>query len=129
MAAGASAKTTRFRGPIEPAGTLSFELTRKPDLTRLRNGFRFRGLPVDCAGGRSKSSGHLTFPIKVEQRRFTATAKSRHGAASLLLRGRFNEAFSHATGTIEIRGRKVPLDSGGTGRCHSGTRHFDVRQV
>ncbi len=126
LAVGALGKTTQFSGPIKPSGTLSFKLTQKQDFTRLRNGFRFEALPLSCTGGKETTSGHLTFPVNVKRRHFVATAKARHGAASLVMKGKFKPGFKLARGTIEIQGKRVPLDSGGNGKCHSGLRHFKV---
>jgi hypothetical protein len=128
-AALAAAKTTEYSGPIKPSGALSFKLTQKPDFTRLRNGFSFSKLPVRCSGHNETTSGHLTFPIKVEHRHFTATAKTRHGGASLVLKGKFTPGYQGAKGTIRIRGKRVPIDSGGRHRCGSGVRKFRVKPV
>jgi hypothetical protein len=128
LAGAATGKTTRYRGPIRPSGALSFKLTKKHDILRLRNGFSFSRLPLECSGGHETTSGSLTFPVNVHHRRFKAVAKSHSGSASLVMKGAFKHHFRKAAGTIRIRGKNVPLDSGGKGHCDSGVRPFRVRE-
>lgn len=128
LAAGATGKTSRYTGPIQPSGTLRFVLTEKSDILRLRKGFSFSKLPLVCLRRKETTSGSLTFPVNVHHKQFKAVAKSHSGSSSLVMKGAFKHHFHKAKGTIRIEGKKVPLDSGGTGKCDSGVRPFRVRE-
>jgi hypothetical protein len=128
LAVAAMGKTTDYKGPIAHGGILRFKLTQKHGTLHLRNGFSFSGLRVQCSNGRQHTSGHLTFPIDVKQRRFTATAQTPHNAAFLQLKGHFSSNLKKAAGTIEVKGKKVHLDGGGHAKCHSGVRNFVVKR-
>lgn len=128
LAGAATGETTHYRGPIRPSGTLSFKLTKKHDILRLRNGFSFSRLPLLCLRRNETTSGSLTFPVNVHHKKFKAVAKSHSGSASLVMKGTFRHHFRKAVGTIRIQGKKVPLDSGGKGDCDSGVRPFRVRE-
>lgn len=113
--ASASAATT-YSGNFEPTGTLQFTVSNN----KVKE-FQFSGFPLNCGGASKTTSGNLTFDVRVKKGHFEAAAvlgNADRPKAKLKLVGDIDGAL--ASGTMNIKGRKVPLDGGGRGKCHSG---------
>ena len=113
--ASASAATT-YSGNFETTGTLQFTVSNN----KVKE-FQFVGFPLNCGGDAKTSSGNLTFDVKVKKGHFEASAingKPKNPKAKLKLVGDIDGTL--ASGTMNIKGKKVPLDGGGRGKCHSG---------
>ena len=127
--AGAGQAKTKYAGAFNPSGTLSFVV--KPT----NNGkkvFRFawQAFPLDCKGGPETSSNRLNFAVRVKDKRFHAEAvdDAANPRAFLTLDGKF-EGGGTASGTMRIKGRRVPVDSGGRANCDSGKRGWSAARA
>ncbi len=126
LAAPAAAKTRDYKGPIGPSGAISFGVKGKGDRTKVVELEWFR-LPVECGRKDDTSSGALTFPVKVKDRKFSAYAvygNKNHPKAEAIIRGKINGSRAH--GSIIVRGSKLPVNDAGTGDCDSGKHPWNA---
>ena len=120
VAVPAEAGTSRYRGDVDPSGRLRFKVVKAHGTQRVSK-LKWAKLPVRCNGKRETTSNGLNFRIRVKDGAFDAEAvlgKTSDPDAKAEVHG---ELRGHrATGTIEVKGKRLPLDGGVTGDCRSG---------
>jgi hypothetical protein len=125
--AGAGQDKTRYLGSFESSGTLQF-VVKKTDRGKKVFNFRWTDFPLDCKGGEDTSSNGLTFGVRVRNGRFETQAVDNpdNPGSRLFLEGRL-EGVS-ASGTMRLRGKRVPVDGPGRKECDSGTVDWSASQ-
>ena len=116
VAAPAAAGTKRHSGTIAAGGTVKFKLEKKEGVKKVR-GFRFDAVPITCAEGTGTAEGKITFPVKLDGKRFKVLAGSSLGGQAKV-KGKVSRSGSE--GTLRITGTVV-LDDDSTGtECDTG---------
>ena len=122
----AEAKTREFSGPIGPSGAISFSLKGKGDRAKVMD-LRWFRLPVDCGRSEDTSSGSLSYKISVNDKRFKADAvlgNPKRPKAEAVIRGKIKG--KDASGSILVRGSKLPISGGKTDDCESGKHPWNA---
>lgn len=117
LAVPASASAATYSGNYETTGTLQFTVSNN----KVKD-FQFAGFPLNCKGNAETTTDGLNFDVKVKKGHFEASAfkgnDPRKPRAKLKLVGDIDGAL--ASGTMNIKGKKVPIDGGGQRKCRSG---------
>jgi hypothetical protein len=127
----ALASTTSYSGTFSSSGKLSFKLLRNRTSAVRLSSLRFAKFPLSCDAGPNTETAMLDPNYEPLQPRFPelyflavyTKPHYPHPLSRLVLAGRVHQSGSVATGTMRIRGRKVPTDEPGNGssdRCDSG---------
>jgi len=120
----AAAATRSYSGDVGGAATLSFTLKKRQGKSTVKD-FLFEQVPVQCAAGANTTSGHLTFGMKVEGKKFGAKAEDGAGS-ELQVDGKLKQQGKQARGTLRVHGA-VPTDDGGRGtNCDTGVLHWNA---
>ncbi len=120
VVASADAGTSKFRGEIDPSGRLSFMLEKKAGKRRVVK-LKWTNLPVTCKGKRRKTTGGLTFKVRVKGGSFATSAVSGDPDdpdASAEISGKVGRR--RASGKIKVSGGKLALTNDKDGNCRSG---------
>lgn len=123
----ALAKKSRFAGPIDPSGTVSFKVLKKSKKTYVLR-FAWRRLPVKCKSGPNTTSGHLAYRVKVKDHKFSTQANADDGSARAKINGKIRGR--RAKGTITVSGSSLFVDNNPpqTGNCSSGKKDWKARK-
>ena len=88
--------------------------------------FKFLSVPITCRGGAETASGRdAADSFALEQGTFRASlhASNPQFSGRIVLRG--HVSGGSASGVFRLRGRRVPIDGGGTGHgCDTGKLHW-----
>lgn len=124
----AGAGSTRLKGPIDPSGSVWFnvETHKRADGKRIVRvaDFHFRKLPLRCEGEDETITSFLALKPRVIDGEFAQEAVIRNSQGKVIARlnlaGEIRRRGKRGNGTIRVAGDKVPVDSGGSKRCRSG---------
>lgn len=110
-----AAKSKHYSGTANPAGTIGFKVIQKRHSKKKRvTGFKFFGIPVNCADGAHSASGVVTTAAKLRHGNFKMSAVNKVTGATLAIHGNLS------AGTIQLSGN-VGIEPSGTGmNCDSG---------
>ncbi len=126
LTATAAAATSRYKGDVDPSGTLSFQVEKQDGKQKVAK-LKWTGLPVDCGGKPGATSGNLTFKVPVKKGAFHAKAVLGDSAdpdAKANIHGTLTGKT--ASGTIALSGSALPLDGGNPSDCLSGKLNWSA---
>jgi len=127
-AVGAGSRS-KYKGDFEETGTMSFTLKQSQNGKKVIN-FSWVQFPLRCQGGAGTLSSRLLFGQQVKRKHFSAEAVDDpdNPGARLSMEGKLI-GQNDASGTLRIRGKRVPLNGGARRECESGTVGWRAEKV